>query len=287
VGFGTSAPEMLVSGIAAATGAGGISVGNAIGSNITNAGLVIGAAALAAPLAVHSKIIRRELPLLLLIMILSFALVYNGELSRVDGAILLSGFVLLLAWMAAQGIRDHRNGADAEDALEREFRQEQPPAMSTSRALAWLLIGLLVLLGSARVVVWGGVAIAQFFGVDDLVIGLTVVAIGTSLPELAASVVSARKGEHDIAIGNVIGSNMFNLLGVLALPGIIAPGPLPQEIITRDYPVMFGLTVLLLVLARGFRERSRVTRPDGVLLVACYVVYVAWLVISAGPARGV
>ena len=276
VGFGTSAPEMLVSAMAAGTGASSLAVGNAIGSNITNTALVIGAAALVAPLTVHSKILRRELPLLIGIVILSWALLFDGDLARIDGAILLSGFALLVAFMVGQGIRDARKG----DPLEEEFAEEIPQDMPLSRAILWTVVGLALLLGSARLVVWGAESIARDLGVSELVIGLTVVAIGTSLPELAASVAAAMKNEHDIAIGNVVGSNMFNLLCVLALPGAIAPGPVEPSVLSRDFPVMAGLTVLLLVLARGFRVRSQVTRPAGALLVVCFASYLVLLFVQ-------
>ena len=277
VGFGTSAPEMLVSAMAASTGAGSLAVGNAIGSNITNTALVIGAAALVAPLTVHSKILRRELPLLCGIVILAWALLFDGDLTRVDGAVLLVGLVLLVAFMIGQGMRDARGG----DPLEAEFEGEIPKGMPLWLAIVWTLVGLALLLGSARLVVWGAESIARDLGVSELVIGLTVVAIGTSLPELAASVAAAMKNEHDIAIGNVVGSNMFNLLCVLALPGAIAPGPVDAPVLSRDFPVMAGLTVLLLVLARGFRVRSQVTRPAGALLIACFVAYLVLLFVQS------
>jgi cation:H+ antiporter len=280
VGFGTSAPEMLVSGIAAHAGNGGLSVGNAIGSNITNVGLVIGLAAIIAPLTVHSKIISRELPVLLGTMVLSFVLMLDGHLGRADGAILFTGLGLMVGWIVREGLRD-RTKVGEPDALEREFAEEIPTQMSTPLALFWVGFGLVVLLGSARLVVWGAATLATWFGVSDLVIGLTVVAFGTSLPELAASIISALKDEHDIAIGNVIGSNMFNLLGVLALPAVIAPGPVQEGVLERDYPSMFALTFVLFVMARGFRVRARVTRVDGVILVACFTVYVVLLFLQA------
>lgn len=277
VGFGTSAPEMLVSAIAAGTGAPGMAVGNAIGSNITNTALVLGAASLVAPLTVHSKILRRELPLLLGIMILSFSLIFDGDLGRIDGVILLCGFTLLVGFMVYEGITEARGG---KEPLEAEFAEEIPKDMPLGIALLWTAVGLALLLASARVVVWGGASVAQYFGVSDLVIGLTVVAVGTSLPELAASVIAAMKNEHDIAIGNVVGSNMFNLLAVLALPGVIAPAPVDEGVVERDFPVMFGVTILVLVMARGFRVRSTLTRFAGAILVACFVAYLVLLFVQ-------
>lgn len=272
VGIGTSAPEMLVSAVAAWQGNGGLSIGNAIGSNITNVALVIGAAAITRPLVVHSKIIRRELPLLLAIMAVVLVLMLDGTLGRWDGALLLGGMAALLAWITYQGVRGRR---DEIDPLVAEYEAEIPEGMPTGRALVWLLVGLVVLLGSSHLLVWGAAHLTTHFGVSDLVIGLTVVAIGTSLPELAASVTAALKNEHDIAVGNVVGSNMFNLLGVLGLPGLIAPGPFDPAALNRDVPVMIGLTVILLLMARGFGEHGRLSRVQGALLVAAFAGYLA------------
>jgi len=277
VAFGTSAPEMLVSSFAAWAGNGGLSVGNAIGSNITNVALVLGISAIITPLSVHSKILSRELPLLFFTMLLALALILDRHLGRIDGVILLSGLFVLVGWMLGEGMRERRDGGEKGDALAEEFAEEIPEGMSMSRAMVWLVIGLIVLLGSARLVVYGASEVARYFGVSDLVIGLTVVALGTSLPELAASVVSALKGEHDIAIGNVVGSNMFNLLGVLALPGLIRPDDIGDAVLMRDFPVMIGVTLLLWVKSRGFRDKSKLTRFNGIVLVTVYAVYVAWL----------
>ena len=274
VGFGTSAPEMLVSTVAALADSGGLAIGNALGSNITNIGLVLGVTALIAPLEVHSKILRRELPFLMLTMVVVLALMWDRDLSRVDGAILLAGLMLLVGGMVWEGLRSRGNGVDP---LETEFADELPPVMDTKPALFWVVVGLATLLGSARLVVWGAEAVARHFGVPELIIGLTVVAVGTSLPELAASVVSAVKKEHDIAIGNVIGSNMFNLLGVLAWPALLAPGPFEAAAIERDIPVMFAITVLLMIMARGLRIRSRIARLEGGVLLAAYVGYLVLL----------
>jgi arabinose-5-phosphate isomerase len=224
VAFGTSAPEIVVSVLAALQGNPGLAIGNAIGSNIANIGLVLGLSALVTPLLVRSTILRQEFPILLLVSLLGFVLILDGTLGRIDGLILIAGLLLLTAWLIRSAMRG---------------------------------LGLVVLMVSSRMLVWGSVEIAHALGVSDLVIGLTIVAIGTSLPELAASVMSALKGEHDIAIGNVIGSNMFNLLAVLGLPGLIHPAAIDPAVVTRDFPVMIGLTLLLLVLAYGVAR----TRP--------------------------
>ncbi len=274
VGFGTSAPEMLVSAIAAWAGNPDMGIGNAIGSNITNIGLVIGVTALIAPLRVHSDTLKREFPLLFLVMLIALGLLLDGEMSRIDGVVLLLGMGALVYWMVSLGLRQRRNGPDPMIA---EYSDEIPEHMPMWQAILWLVLGLAILLGSSRLLVWGAVNIAQWFGISDLVIGLTIVAIGTSLPELAASVMSALKGEHDIALGNVLGSNMFNLLAVLGMPGLIQPGVTPAELLSRDFPIMILLTVMLFAMGYGFRKPGTVTRGEGILLLAGYLGYLGLL----------
>ena len=268
VGFGTSAPEILVSATAAWQDNTQLAVGNALGSNITNIALVLGATALIAPLRVHSGVLKREFPVLMAIMLFTLALLTDGRLDRHDGLLLLAGLAVVLYWMVSLGLRA-RHG----DPIQSEYAAEIPATMPLGTALAWVALGLLVLLGSARLLVWGAVQIATALGVSDLVIGLTVVAIGTSLPELAASVVSALKHEHDIAIGNIIGSNMYNLLAVLGLPALIQPVALPDEVLMRDYPVMIVMTLGLFAMAYGFRGEGRITRVEGGILLASFAGY--------------
>jgi len=278
VGFGTSAPELLVSAIAAWGGNPGLSVGNAIGSNITNIALVLGATALTAPLMVASDVLRRELPLLILTIILAALLLMDGKLSVLDGIILLSGLGAFIYWMAKTAMKNR----SAADPLSREFDEEIPKDMPLIKAVTWLILGLVVLLIAARIVVWGAIGVAQAMGISDLVIGLTVVAVGTSLPELAASVMSARKGEHDIAIGNVIGSNMFNLLGVLGIPAIIAPQAIDNMVVVRDYPIMCGLTIALYFMAKSRNSKlGHINRWEGAVLVLCFVSYIGLLFYTA------
>lgn len=272
VGFGTSAPEMIVSGVAAYEGTPNLAVGNALGSNITNIALVLGITALVTPLMVHSKILRREYPIMFMIMLIAWALLWDGELGRIDGIILLSGMFALLAFITLIGIKESKQ-AGSPDPLEEEFCEEIPRDMSTPMAFLWLLIGLLLLLISSRLLIWGAVNIAHAFHVSDLIIGLTIVAVGTSLPELAASVTSALKGEHEIAIGNIIGSNMFNLLGVLGIPGIMTGAILDPSVLSRDYPVMIALSVLLFIFAYGFKGEGRLNRFEGGILLICYIAY--------------
>lgn len=270
VGLGTSAPEMLISAIATLDGNGGLAVGNALGSNITNIALVLGITALVVPLVVRSETLRREYPVMFLIMLVSLVLVADGELGRLDGLILIIGMVLMLWWMVLLGKRkDH-------DPLEAEYASEIP-TMTTPRALLWLVIGLVLLLASSRALVWGAVNIAHFFGVSDLIIGLTIVAIGTSLPELAASLMGALRQEPDIAIGNVIGSNMFNLLVVLGIPGLLGPLQLEPEVLSRDFPVMIGLSIALFVMAYGLQGDGRINRLEGGLLLLAYIAYLVLL----------
>lgn len=279
VAFGTSAPEMLVSAMAAWAGNPGIAVGNALGSNITNIGLVLGITALLTPLAVRSETLRREFPILFAVTTLTLILLLDGELGRLDGVILLGGFGLMVYWLVGLGLRERAcdPAVQACDPMQEEFAEEIPADMSTGRALFWLGLGLVVLLLSSRLLVWGAVNVAQHYGVSDLIIGLTIVAIGTSLPELAASVAGALKGEHDIAIGNVLGSNMFNLLAVLGLAGLIHPLATPDGVMERDFPVMFGFTVLLFAFAYGFRGRGRINRLEGGLLLAGFIAYLSLL----------
>jgi cation:H+ antiporter len=276
VGAGTSAPEALVSATAAFNGNPGLSIGNALGSNIANVGLVLGVTALVRGVLVRSKIFRLEFPVMFLVMGLAWLLLSDGLLDRRDGVILTLAFLLLLALMMFIAIRARRS-----DPLRREFAREIPVHVGTPMALLWFAVGLAALLLGAQAIVWGAVGIARGFGVSDLLIGLTVVAVGTSLPELAASITSVLRNEPDIAVGNVIGSNMFNLLPVLALPGLIAPTPVPPEALQRDFPVMLTLSVALLVMAWGFRGAGRIARWEGAVLVLAYISYQGLLYVSA------
>jgi cation:H+ antiporter len=280
VGFGTSAPEMVVSAVAALDGNPGLALGNALGSNIVNTGLILGVTALIAPIAVHSSVVRRELPLLLAITLLVGALLWDGNLGRNEAFVLLAGFFALIGWTIYAGLRSR------DDSLAGEMDQELANQhMTLGRALFWLVAGLLLLILSSRVLVWGAVSIAEALGVSDLIIGLTIVALGTSLPELAASVIAARKGEHDLAIGNIVGSNMFNLLAVIGIAGAIAPMPeVAGEVLLRDWPFLLALTVALFVMAYGFRGQGRINRAEGMLLLLAYVGYTGYLVIQVTAA---
>ncbi len=282
VGFGTSAPEMLVSAVAAWQGNPGLAIGNALGSNIANIGLILGVTAIIVPIRVQSQMLKRELPVLLAIMLIALALMWDGVLGRLDGVVLLAGLVLMLFWLVRLGLKSRR------DPLLAELDAGVPTHISTTAALGWFILGLLVLLVSSRMLVWGAVNIAQMLGVSDVIIGLSIVALGTSIPELATSVMSIVKNEHDLAIGNVVGSNMFNLLAVLGMPGIIRPGRFPAEVLSRDYPVMIGLTFLLFVMAYGLRGPGHINRYEGGTLLGVYAAYMALLYFETQlPVQGI
>ncbi len=275
VGFGTSAPEMLVSALSAVQNNPGIALGNAYGSNITNIALILGVTALISPIAVHSQVLRKELPILSAITVLAGYQLWDRELTRTDALVLLGVFAGLMAWTIWQGLRKKA------DALGTEMEQELAgQTMPMGRAILWVVVGLLLLIASSRILVWGAVAIARSFEVSDLIIGLTIVAVGTSLPELASSVMAARKGEHDIALGNILGSNLFNTLAVVGIAGMLRPMAVAPEILSRDILVMALLTLALFAIGYGFRGPGRINRFEGTALVLCYIGYTAYLIIS-------
>ncbi|MCZ6536297.1 MAG: calcium/sodium antiporter [Gammaproteobacteria bacterium] len=279
VGFATSAPEIMVSAIASLRDNPGLAIGNAIGSNIANIGLVLGATALVRPMRIQSETLRREIPALLAVTLLSVMLFLDNYISRTDGVVLLLGLGLLLHWMAGLGFR-----SAAGDPMSAEYAAEIPADVSTPTALAWFLLGLAVLLSGAWVLVWGAIKVAHVLNVSDLIIGLTVVAVGTSLPELAVSIVAAMKGEHDLAFGNIIGSNMFNLLaviGVAASLSPISPIRIDAEVLILHLPVMVGLTLVIFAIAYNFGGRGRVFRVEGFLLLMSFVAYQVYIIKGA------
>jgi len=275
VGFGTSAPEMAVSALAASQGNPGLALGNAYGSNITNIALILGITALMAPIAVHSQVMRKELPILILVTAFAGWQLWDGDLSRMDAVGLMLVFVLLIGWSIYQGFRQ------PDDALAKEMNEEVH-AMPLRKALLWLVVGLLLLIVSSRILVWGAVDLATMFGISDLVIGLTIVAVGTSLPELASSIIAARKGEHDLALGNILGSNLFNTLAVVGIAGLIAPMSVAPEVLTRDLPVMAALTLVLFAMCYGFRGPGRINRLEGGALLLAFVAYTVYLLAFSG-----
>lgn len=274
VGFGTSAPEMLVSAMAALDGNPNLALGNAYGSNIVNVGLILGVTALIKPILVHSSVVRKELPILLAITALSGYILWDRDVTRLDATILLVVFFAYMTWSI---VTSRRNPADA---FGEEIKEEVAAhAMPLDRALLWLVIGLAALLVSSRMLVWGAVEVATALGVSDLIIGLTIVAVGTSLPEFASSLMAARKGEHDIAIGNVVGSNLFNALAVVGIAGAITPmSDTPAELFYRDWSTMLTITIALFVFAYGFKGQGRINRVEGGSLLLGYVAYTGYLV---------
>ncbi len=271
IGFGTSAPEMLVSGTAALQGNPALGIGNALGSNITNITLVLGLTAIFYVLPVHSQLLKKELPLVLLAALLSWGLLLDDYFSRMDAIILLIALTFILSWMIMSVKKDTTH----DDPLIDDTFVELPDKLPLNKSIFFTVIGLLLLLLSSKVLVWGASSVATELGVSDLIIGLTIVAIGTSLPELAATISSARKGETDLAVGNIVGSNLFNTLAVLAIPGLIQPLKIPEGVLNRDMPIMVGFTVLLLAFSYGCFKNSRlkINRLKGVILVSAFIAY--------------
>jgi cation:H+ antiporter len=268
VAMGSSAPEMLVSASAAWQGRLDTSVGNALGSNITNILLVIGAAALLKPILVSSLTLKREYPLLFACTLLGYYFISDDMLTRTEGVLLLvafTGFICLLVYWGKH--------ADADDPLIAEINSEMPEQISLLRAVVWVVIGLLLLLASSQLLVHGAVTIARYAGMSDLVIGLTIIAIGTSLPELAASIIGIFKGEDDLALGNIIGSNIFNILAVLGLGAVIGPDSLDPMAGSRDSYVMIAATLAMLLMSLRIGKGQRINRIEGALLLCGFVGY--------------
>ena len=276
IGFGTSAPEIIVSVFAAIQGNSGIALGNAYGSNIANILLILGLTAIISPIAVKSEIIKKELPVLLGITFFAAWQVWDLNISKDDAFSLLGLFVLLLSWSIYHGMKGDK------DALADEYDEEINSNEGTVKThVMWLIAGLLLLVASSRMLVWGAVEVATFFGVSDTIIGLTVIAIGTSLPELASSLMAVKKGEHDLAIGNVIGSNMFNTLAVVGIAGTIQPMSVGSEFLYRDVMVMFASTIALFIFCIGIKRQGRLNRLEGGAFVLAYAAYTYWLIQAA------
>ena len=283
IGFGTSAPELAVSVMAASDGNPGLALGNGYGSNITNIALIVGLTAIIAPIAVHSQVIRKELPLLVVLTLIAGVQLLDGELSRLDGWVLLAVFAAVMGWSIYQGFKgkDDPLGGDVETDI-----IAHPMPMKT--AILWLVIGLILLVVSSRLLVWGAVTIAQSLGVSDLVIGLTIVAIGTSLPELASAIAAVRKNEHDLILGNILGSGIFNTLAVVGLAAVIEPLKVDPEVLYRDWTLMLALTVGLLLMGVGLTGwRKIITRVDGGVLVMVYIAYTSYLFYTVVAANAI
>lgn len=268
VAMGSSAPEIVVSATASFNGNINTAIGNAIGSNITNIALVLGLTAMLKPLVIASSALKREMPVLLFFSLLATYMLSDLILSRIEGVILIVFFFAVigaLIWMSFN--------LESSDPLIAETESEIPSNVPTGKALFWLVLGLILLPLSASFMVDSAVIIAKTLGLSDLVIGLTIIAIGTSLPELAASIAGVLKNEDDMALGNIIGSNIFNILAVMAMPGLIAPGAIDELAAYRDIYIMLGLNVVLILLSFNFRGVRRINRYEGFALVACFVAY--------------
>lgn len=278
VAIGTSAPEVLVSLMAVLSGFGDLAVGNAIGSNIANIGIVLGLTLLIAPIRVNPRLMSKELPLLVGITVISGAVIYDNLINFLDGILLITALVITMVLIHYW----QKQPSDVAFSTIGEEEEAEIPEMKQGKATLILIGSLLLLLGSSRVLVWSATTIAQHFGVSELTIGLTVVAIGTSLPELAASVASALRKHPDMALGNIIGSNMFNLLAVMAVPGLVGESTINPSAFTRDYPVMCAVTILLMVLVLAGKKPRTLGRISGITLCTAYIAYTVWLIFTAG-----
>ena len=273
VAFATSAPEILVSVVAALRGEPDLAVGNALGSNIANIGLVLGTVALIRPIELKSATLRREMPALLAVSLLTVALFLDSYLSRVDGLVLLTALVIVLIWLARLGFR-----SAAGDPMKTDFEAEIPTHLPMKTAIFWLIVGIGTLLAGAELMVDGAVDIAKALGVSEIVIGVTLVALATSLPELAVSLVSALKGEFGLALGNIVGSNTFNLLAVIGVAATIQPAALPPSVLSLHLFVMVAFTLVLFAMTYEYDGKGEITRFEGIALIAAYIAYNAYVV---------
>ncbi|RUO29977.1 calcium/sodium antiporter [Aliidiomarina sedimenti] len=274
IGFGTSAPEMVVSAMAAIDDAPNLALGNAYGSNIANIALVLGLTAIILPISVTSGVLRREIPLLFVVMLVAGWQLQSGIITRWEAWILLGLFAAFLIW----AIRLSKQGDDILSS-ESEAELDSHP-MPLAKSIIWLVVGLVLLVLSSRILVWGAIDIAEAFGVSELVIGLTIVAVGTSLPELASCIAAVRKNEHDLALGNILGSNVFNTLAVVGIAGAITPIEFDYDVFTRDWATMMVLTAVLLIFGLGRGGKGRINRVEGAVLLLLYIAYMVWLFTS-------
>lgn len=275
VSFATSAPEILVSVVASLRDDPDLAIGNAIGSNIANIGLVLGAVALFRPIELKSATLRREMPALLAVTLLTVSLFLDSYVGRVDGLVLLTGMVIVIIWLVRLGIR-----SSATDPLQTDFEAEIPADTSMRWAIVWLIVGIIALLFGAELLVDGAISIAIRVGVSDIVIGITLVALATSLPELAVSLISVIKGEYGIAIGNIVGSNIFNLLAVIGVAATIQPAALPPSVLSLHLFVMVAFTLVLFAMTYEYDGRGVITRYEGFALVAAFLAYDTYVVLQ-------
>ena len=273
VAFATSAPEILVSVVAALQGEPGLAFGNAIGSNIVNIGLVLGMTAMIRPIRLESATLRREMPALLAVSLLTVSLFLDTFLSRIDGIVMLTGLVIVMVWLARLGMRSAAN-----DPIAMDYEAEIPSDVSMKMAIVWLIVGLGTLLIGAELLVDGAIGIAKMLGVSEVVIGITIVAFGTSLPELAVSLASALKGEYGLAIGNIVGSNIFNLLAVIGVAATIEPAALAPSVLSLHIFVMVAFTLVLFAMTYDYDGKAQLSRLEGLALFIAFVAYDGYVV---------
>lgn len=275
VAFATSAPEVLVSIVAAFRGETDLAVGNAIGSNIANIGLVLGTVALIRPIEMTSATLRREMPALLAVTLLTVSLFLDTLLSRVDGLVLLTGLIIVMIWLTRLGFRSSES-----DPIKAEYEAEIPLHVNMRMAIFWLVIGLAALLVGAELLVDAAINIAQALGVTELVIGIVLVALATSLPELAVSMVSALKGEYGLALGTIVGSNIFNMLAVIGIAAVIEPAELPQSVLSLHIFVLVAFTLALFAMTYDYDGKGHISRLEGGALLAAYLAFIAFVVVQ-------
>ena len=273
VAFATSAPEILVSIVASLRGEPGLAMGNAIGSNIVNIGLVLGVVAIIRPIQLRSATLRREMPALLAVSLLTVSLFLDQHLSRVDGLVMLTGLVIVMIWLVRLGLR-----SESDDPIKREFEAEIPSHVSNKAAIIWFVVGLAALLVGAHFLVDGAIKIANYYHVDEVVIGIMLVALGTSLPELAVSMVSALKGEYGLAIGNIVGSNIFNLLAVIGIAATIVPIDFEPVVLSLHVFVMVAFTLALFAMTYDYDGKSELSRIEGIALLIAFIAYDSYVV---------
>lgn len=275
VAIATSAPEVLVAVIAASRGEPDLAIGNAIGSNIANIGLVLGATAMFRPIELTSATLRREMPALLAVTLLAISLFLDSYLSQIDGIVLLTGLVIVMVWLTRLGLRSAAN-----DPIKMEFEAEIPKNENAWLAAMWLVIGIVMLLYGADFMVDGAVDIARAIGVSEMVIGVTLVAVATSLPEFAVTLVSAIRGEFGLAIGNIVGSNIFNMLAVVGVAAFIEPSQLPPSVLTLHVFVMVAFTLVLFAMTYDYDGKGRISRFEGLALTASFFAYITYVVMQ-------
>ena len=275
VAFATSAPEVLVSVVAASRGEPGLAIGNAIGSNIVNIGLVLGMTAIVRPIKLESATLRREMPALLAVTLLTVSLFLDARLTHIDGYVMLTGLVIVMIWLARLGSRSAAN-----DPIKKDFEAEIPDDVSMKSAVLWVVVGLGTLLLGAEWLVTGAIGIAHTLGVSEVVIGITIVAFGTSLPELAVSLISVLKGEYGLAIGNIVGSNIFNLLAVIGIAAAIEPMTLHPSVLSLHIFVMVAFTLVLFAMTYDYDGKARLSRLEGVELLDAFIAYDSYVIMQ-------